>query len=26
AEVAAKLLMEQTNLDSLWVWQGNGEG
>lgn len=26
AEVAAKLLMEQTNLDSLWVWQGNTEG
>ena len=26
AEVAAKLLMEQTNLDSLWVWQGSEEG
>ncbi|MFK8047075.1 MAG: SPOR domain-containing protein [Halioglobus sp.] len=26
AEVAAKLLMEKTNLDSLWVWQGSEEG
>ena len=25
AEVAAKLLMEQTDLDSLWVWQGSEE-
>lgn len=26
AEVAAKLLMEKTDLDSLWVWQGSEEG
>jgi len=26
AEVAARLLMDQTDLDSLWVWQGSNEG